>query len=179
MNFRQYLESIEDDEYEVGDDEDTPHSSYANTQGARRWGNQGAGILPIARTTGRILLNFRSKYVNEGQQFGVWGGKVDEDNLEMAARREFIEETEYSGNLQLIPAYRYSEPGFIYQNFIGIVDKEFDPELNWESEGFKWVSIQELSSVRPMHFGLVALLRNSGSQIQAIVQGIVAKRQRK
>ena len=169
MNFRQYLESIEDDEYETGADEDTPHSAYDNTQGARRWGNQGAGILPIARTTGRLLLNFRSKHVNEGRQWGVWGGKVDENNLEAAARREFIEETGYHGNIQMIPAFRYSEPGFIYQNFIGLLDDEFDPNLNWESEGFKWVDINELKEIRPMHFGLAGLLKNSGSQIQALL----------
>lgn len=170
MNFRQYLEAITDDDYEVGADEDTPSSAYANTQGARRWGNQGAGILPISKTTGRLLLNFRSQHVNEGRQWGVWGGKVDEDDITTAAKREFMEETGYSGNLQMIPAYRYSEPGFLYQNFIGILDDEFEPELNWESEGFKWVNISELVHIRPMHFGLVALLKNSGSQIQSIVQ---------
>jgi 8-oxo-dGTP pyrophosphatase MutT (NUDIX family) len=172
MNFRQYLESIADDEYEVGDDTHTHHSAYANTQGARRWGNQGAGILPIARTTGRILLNFRSKYVNEPHQWGNFGGKVDEENLEEAARREFVEETKYSGNIQIIPAYRYSESGFIYQNFIGIIDDEFEPHLDWESEGFKWVDASELRTIKPMHFGLVALLKNSGPKIQSIIKGL-------
>jgi 8-oxo-dGTP pyrophosphatase MutT (NUDIX family) len=168
MRFRQFLENAE---YDMGDDEDTPYSVYANDQGARRWGNQGAGVLPIAKTTGRLLLNLRSKYVNEGRQWGVWGGKVDETDLMSAAKRQFVEETGYSGGIQLIPAYKYTEPGFIYQNFIGIIDDEFQPRLDWESEGFKWVSLSGLKKVRPMHFGLVSLLQNSGPQIQSIISG--------
>ena len=160
--FRQFLE-----DYEVGADEDTPESAYDNTQGARRWGNIGAGILPIAKSTGRLLVNFRSKYVNEPHQFGVWGGKVDSDeNIEKAARREFVEETGYTGSMELIPAYVYQEPGFEYHNFLGIIPTEFKPIYNWETEGHEWVSLDNMGKLRPLHFGLATLLTKSDQKIR-------------
>jgi len=38
------------------------HSIYTNDI---FWGTIASGILPISKSTGRILIPFRSKYVNE------------------------------------------------------------------------------------------------------------------
>ena len=139
------------------------------------WGSVGAGVLPVCPTTGRALISFRSAYVQEPNTWGVWGGKLDlengdetEDDVEIAARREFREETGFSGQLRLIPAYVFRAKGgnFVYHNFIGIVSEEFEPELDWETEDFRWMTWDELNKLNRKHFGLVELLRNDSEAIE-------------
>jgi len=138
------------------------------------WGNVGAGILPIACTTGRLLIAHRSGQVMEPYTWGVWGGKVDDEqamDLEGEAKREFQEETGYSGSIEMHPAYVFrSSGGFEYHNFIGVLENEFEPRHNWETANHRWLTWEELQELSPKHFGLEALLSNSGSQIQQIIQ---------
>lgn len=143
---------------------------FNNSKGGKFWGDRAAGILPIARDSKRILLNLRSEYVNEPNQYGVYGGKVDGDetDLSLVAKREFKEESEYSGEIEMIPAYLFktADGAFSYQNFIGIIATEFEPEYDWESQGHLWVTFDELMDMinnKPnlMHFGLKALVKNS------------------
>lgn len=56
-------------------------ASFTNSSGDYFWGDVAAGILPISKSTGRILLNLRSKYVNEPITYGVYGGKLDHEDL--------------------------------------------------------------------------------------------------
>ena len=149
---------------------------------AEYWGKKGAGILPICIETKRLLIPFRSGQVLEPNTWGVWGGKIDlgEDDefertlsvdasVEAAAKREFIEETEYNGDIKLIPAYVYRDGSFAYHNFFGLVDYEFVPELNWETESYKWMTYEELKALPKKHFGLVALLKNSSKELEALL----------
>lgn len=149
---------------------------------ANYWGKKGAGILPICKETKRLLIPLRSDYVLEPNTWGVWGGKIDlgdEDeyertnnidaSVEAAAKREFVEETEYDGVIKLIPAYVYRDGTFAYHNFFGLVDYEFEPTLNWETEDFKWMTYQRLLSLPRKHFGLVALLKNSSKELEALL----------
>jgi 8-oxo-dGTP pyrophosphatase MutT (NUDIX family) len=134
------------------------------------WGSIGAGILPIAKTTGRILINYRSRWVNEGNTYGIWGGKLDNnnENLKDVAIREFVEETHYSGKIDLIPSYIFKDSDFKYHNFIGLIEDEFTPTLDWESEGFLWLTFDELIHLPDKHFGLIALLDNDKDKIEKI-----------
>jgi 8-oxo-dGTP pyrophosphatase MutT (NUDIX family) len=148
MRFKQYLETV-------------------------YWGNVGAGILPIAKNTGRILLNHRSQHVFEPNTYGVFGGKIDQEedlNPQAEARREFAEEAGYTGPIQLIPAYVYKVPTFTYYNFIGVIPSEFSPNIppehQWETQGWKWLYLDEVLQIEPKHFGLVALLKHSMSIIK-------------
>lgn len=142
---------------------------YDNKSGKPFWGNVGAGILPICTKTKRILVPLRSTYVNEPGTWGVWGGKLEEkedkNNPLKAAHREFREEAEYRGKLKLIPSYVYKTDGFEYHNFIGVVPEEFEPELNWETEKFKWVTLDELKKMK-LHFGLKELLEKGTKEIE-------------
>jgi len=136
------------------------------------WGHKGAGILPIACTTGRILIAHRSIAVEEPHTWGVWGGKIDDDDADLQdeAQREFREETGYNGNLEIHPAFVFrSAGGFEYHNFIGVLDEEFQPTLNWETDNYRWSTWEELQMLSPKHFGLEKLLVNSGSLIQQII----------
>lgn len=169
--FKLWLEAEE----EWGDGD---FADYDNDSGENFWGNVGAGVLPIARSTGRILLNFRSSYVNEPNTWGIWGGKVDDEHmmdLQAEARREFMEESGYNGSIQLTPAYIFKTSGFEYHNFIGVIPDEFEPDIppqhQWETEGHEWMTFEEVMSVEPKHFGLSGLLQHSGSAIQRLTQG--------
>lgn len=144
-------------------------ADYDNDLGGKFWGNRGAGVLPICKSSGRILIAMRSPDVNEPNTWGIFGGKIDNDDEtpEDAARRELTEETGYKGHLDIIPAYVWRSPDgtFVYSNFIGIVDEEFEPEYDWETAYANWVTLDELKELEPKHFGLKSLLKNSLSVI--------------
>ncbi len=136
-----------------------------------RWGNVAAGILPYSKSTNKFLLALRSNDVLEPNTWGIWGGKIEEedmDNIEQTAFREFEEETEYNGDMEILPSYIYKEEGFTFYNFIGLLDNEFIPELNWEQDGYKWVTIEELMTIEPKHFGLKLLIENNKHQLETL-----------
>lgn len=127
------------------------------------WGQAGAGILPVCKSTKRVLLNLRSPHVNEPSTYGTWGGAIDSnEDAKKAALREFQEESDYNGPIQLHKAYVFKTNGFTYTNFIGVVPKEFVPKLDWESAGFVWVPLSEIP--KPLHPGLERLLKDSSSK---------------
>lgn len=131
------------------------------------WGKAGAGVLPIAKDTGRVLVPLRSRYVNEPNTFGVWGGAVDPgESPKAAAKREFAEETGYRGTMKMVPAYTFKDGDFSYHNFIGLLDSEFEPRLDWENDDYKWLTFDELLKLRPKHFGLEGLIKNSKALIR-------------
>jgi 8-oxo-dGTP pyrophosphatase MutT (NUDIX family) len=140
------------------------------------WGSQGAGILAIATDTGKWLLGLRSNATTfEPGTWALIGGKMDENNPRNAAKREFIEETGYQGTFDLHQAHTYKspekgengEPKFVYHNFVGeIVKGHWEPKLNWETAKFIWVDYEGLQKIKPKHFGLIELLRNSDELIR-------------
>jgi len=163
-SFQQYLS--ESDDYTI----------YTNTKGGSFWGNRGAGILPIAKSTGRIMVILRSSYVNEPGTWGTIGGKIDDHETlpKTAAAREFEEETQQNPRdlLQVLPLAVYKSPDgtFEYHNFAGVVQDEFVPVLNWESEDYKWITYDELLKLDNKHFGLDYLIKNSKSQIRSLTK---------
>lgn len=48
-------------------------------------------------------------------------------------------------------------------NFIGILDEEFNPILDWETKDYKWCSFDEMIKLEPKHFGLKLLLEDKKS----------------
>jgi 8-oxo-dGTP pyrophosphatase MutT (NUDIX family) len=131
------------------------------------WGRQGAGAIIMAKDTGRILLPFRSATVEQPHTFGVWGGAIDNNEKPIdAVKRETKEEIGYNGNIQFYPLYVFqsTNTGFKYHNFLGIVDHEFKPNLNWETDNFIWVKYGDWPN--PLHFGLKALIQHSGNDIK-------------
>ncbi len=146
---------------------------YDNDSNESFWGNTGSGILPFCNKTKRFLINHRSNYVNEPNTWGIWGGKIDDDERPSeAALRELREECGYTGHIELIDAYvfRSSGGGFTFYNFIGIVDDEFIPQLDWESKGYEWIEYDDLLIKDNLHFGLEMLLENSSKLFENLVQ---------
>lgn len=160
---------------------DSDHQDALLTTGF--WGRQGAGAIIIAQDTGRILLPHRSRNVQEPNTWGTWGGAIDsKENPETAAKREVEEEAGYSGNIKMIPLAIFKKDTFKkntgekntgekntfkYYNFAAIVDHEFEPKLNWETQGYKWVNFGDWPT--PLHPGLKWLLANDSDAIESIL----------
>lgn len=133
------------------------------------WGRKGAGCVVFALSTGRMLLAHRSEWVLEPHTWGTWGGAIDPtEDPQVAALRELAEESgfEVDDKLRVIESHVFDSAGgdFRYHNFIVVVDHEFTPELNWESQGSAWVAPNELPA--NLHPGL-----------QAFVSSVIAKEQ--
>jgi len=170
--FEQEIREIEGEEGPALGD----HGLAAGGQ-TKFWGSRAAGILPICPKTKRIMLVKRSEMVNEPGTWGIPGGQIDKnESFANAARREMSEELSYSGEVKITPAFLFKSGTFQYQNFIGVVPEEFEPEFHVEKDGiiesddFGWYGIDELSSL-PLHFGVKALLANSKSLIRDILFG--------
>lgn len=143
-------------------DDDREHQQALNQTGF--WGRRGAGCIILARDTGRFCIAHRSSKVEQPGTWGTWGGAIDEgEDPASAAQREVAEEAGYSGPMKMVPLYVFKhESGFTYYNFLAIVEREFQPRLDWETQGYDWVEYGAWPS--PLHPGLQAVLSDAPSQ---------------
>lgn len=153
---------------------DSDHAAALERTGF--WGQRGAGCIMVAKDTGRILIAHRaSKGVEEPETWGTWGGAVDSSNtFEETVIKEVEEECGYHGSLNLVPIYKFVHTsGFVYQNFIAIIDAEFTPQLNWESQGYEWCEFGDWP--HPLHPGLQKVFADSASMntLEKIITAIV------
>ncbi len=128
------------------------------------WGRAAAGALVLARSTSRLLIAHRAEGTLQAGTWGTWGGAVDagESALETVAR-ELSEEAGFDRAFDAVPLMVFEHgTGFTYSNFLVVVDQEFDPVLNWETQGFGWFAYGEWPD--PLHFGLEKLLNHKPSQ---------------
>jgi len=130
------------------------------------WGTEAAGILAFAKKDKEFLISLRSPHVNEPNTYGIIGGKLDGSETPIAgAKREFLEETGYHGQMQLSVLKEFHATNFTYTNFLGIIPMKFNPSPDensrWETSGFNWVSLDQLIQTEPKHFGLQYLLHDS------------------
>lgn len=124
--------------------------------------DQAVGAFIICETTGRALLQLRGRTSDTPLTWGTFGGGVDEgENLEMALKRELHEECNFTGNLKLVPLYRFvsDDKTFEYYTFIGLVEEEFAPITNHETEDYRWFDATNKKAYpTPLHPGLEDLL---------------------
>lgn len=122
---------------------------------------QGAGVLLVARDTGRVLLLKRSESVStEPGTWAIPGGKVDRgETVQTAAIRELREEAGYGGPMVVSakPIFILEGADLVFSTYIGLVEHEFEPWLNWESDDAKWCRLSRLP--RPIHFGVKEMMR--------------------
>jgi len=131
-------------------------------------GNKGAGAIILAKSTGKILVSFRSKDVDQPHTWGVWGGITNKKETPIAgATREATEELGDFELIDSIPLYvfRDKKAGFVFHNFLFVVDKQFTPspkrKEKWETEGHRWVEFGDWP--KPLHFGLKDLIKDKVS----------------
>jgi 8-oxo-dGTP pyrophosphatase MutT (NUDIX family) len=137
---------------------DLDHEAALTTTGF--WGRRGAGCLFYALQTGRFLIAMRSDMVAEPCTWGTWGGAVDGGSSpEETVRREVWEEAGYDEPFELIHVHTYKHSsGFVYDNFIAVVEHEFEPTLDEETAEYMWVKEGRWPSY--LHFGMVDLIAN-------------------
>jgi 8-oxo-dGTP pyrophosphatase MutT (NUDIX family) len=146
----------------VKEDNDAEHRAALEKTGF--WGKQGAGCIFVAKDSGKFCIAHRSGSVEQPNTWGTWGGAIDSgEDPESAAAREVREEAGWNGKFNLLPMFVFSHhSGFRYSNFLAVVETEFTPQLNWESQGFTWVEYGDWP--QPLHPGLAALLNDPASQ---------------
>lgn len=140
------------------EDADEEHGEALGETGF--WGRRGAGCIVVARSSQRILLPLRSQGVLEPGTWGVWGGAVDQGStVEASVLKELNEEAGFVGETELLFLIDFvdEDSGFVYSNYLAIVDEEFTPILNWESDQAEWFELEALPS--PLHFGVEYILR--------------------
>lgn len=120
------------------------------------WGDAGAGVIFRAKDSGRVLLAFRSEFVNEPHTWGVWGGAIEAGEAPaVAVRREVAEECGYHGPLNMKVLYVFTKDQFKFTTFLADVPTEFVPRLDWETEDYQWCTPGDWPN--PLHFGIKAL----------------------
>ena len=127
------------------------------------WGKRAAGVIFLAKSTGRFMLAHRSSKVLEPDTWGTWGGAIDQAETPVrACLREIKEETGYTGRVKLFPLYVFKHgSGFTYYNFLAVVPSEFTPVFNWETQGSDWVPFKKWP--HPLHPGAAKLLQDGPS----------------
>jgi 8-oxo-dGTP pyrophosphatase MutT (NUDIX family) len=127
-----------------------------------KWTPGGAGCLIYATETSKFLLLFRSDLVSMPWTWGFPGGKIDAgERPAQAAGREVFEETGWDiGDrpMRLIHINSTHAPRFRFYTFAVIVDQEFEPRLNWESQEHRWCSTDDIPG--PLHWGVQQTLEN-------------------
>ena len=123
-----------------------------------------AGACILTKDTNRILLQQRSMDSSYSRNWGLFGGKVEQnENVSQGLLRELKEEIGLDPISEIIKVYPLDQyhsrdKTFSYYTFVIIVEKEFIPKLNEESGGYSWVNINYFP--KPLHPGTRRTLFN-------------------
>jgi len=126
-----------------------------------------AGVLFLARDTGRCLLQLRNSDKRFKHTWGFWGGIIENGETPFECiQRELQEEIGFVPDLQKlnpIDIYQSRNKQFYYYSFAYVTDSEFQPTINAESAGYAWVNIGVWP--KPLHQGAYnTLMRNGGTE---------------
>lgn len=124
----------------------------------------GAGSIVLSQKTGRLLLGRRAFWISEPGSWNMWGGSIEpgSDSLRTAAD-ELYEESGYGGRVRFesLLYYESVEKPFHYQNYLAIVDEEYQPWECRETVSWQWFELEDVLS--PLHFGVEALFADPES----------------
>lgn len=134
---------------------------------AGRETGKGAGMICYCPATGRFLLMKRSTECDYPRTWCGLGGGVEEgEDLDEAVRREAYEEAGFPidkpCDLKYIGCQK--QPGFEFHNYLGLVNEEFEPQLNDEHTDYQWSEWENFpDKMHPLMMG--ALGSERGQQI--------------
>lgn len=126
-----------------------------------------AGVVFLAKDTGRCLLQLRNSDKRFKNTWGFWGGMIEKgETVYECIQRELTEEIGFVpelAKLNPIDVYQSKDQKFYYYSFVYVVEKEFSPVLNGESAGYAWVNIGVWP--QPLHNGArLTLNKNGGTE---------------
>lgn len=126
-----------------------------------------AGVVFLAKDTGRCLLQLRNSDKRFKNTWGFWGGLIEKgETVYQCIQRELTEEIGFVpelAKLNPIDVYQSKDQKFYYYSFVYVVEKEFSPVLNGESAGYAWVNIGVWP--QPLHNGArLTLNKNGGTE---------------
>jgi ADP-ribose pyrophosphatase YjhB (NUDIX family) len=133
-----------------------------------------AGVVFLAKNTGRCLLQLRNSNKRFKNTWGFWGGVIENNESPYECiQRELREEIGFVPELQKlnpIDVFQSRDKNFYYYSFVAVIENEFMPKLNGESAGYAWVNIGDWP--QPLHYGSkLTLMRNGGTdKLHAILQ---------
>ncbi len=113
---------------------------------------RGVGAIIVSENSGRVMTVLRSPKETHPNTWTFAGGKVNyEESFIDALQRELQEELNLTKIKKITPLHKYQSRSkdFVYETYIVLVDREFNPELNWENTGYAWTDIDNLPS--PLH----------------------------
>ena len=120
-----------------------------------------AGALFFARDTGRFLFLHRTQS-KHSQVWGLAGGTAESgETAWQACEREIAEEIGAQTITKTIPLERFRsrDSEFEYHTYVCVVEREFQPVLNQEHDGYAWVAYSAWP--RPLHYGVRNTLNKS------------------
>lgn len=133
-----------------------------------------AGVLPICKKTGRVMLIRRGFKQSQPGTWASFGGKfeIGEDkNPKENALREFVEESGYEGKFKISnkPLDVYNTNHLRFYTFVGLFNEEFVPDLEKEQEAvdFGWFNIDELPD--DLHPGVIDMFKIKTKTIKKII----------
>ena len=115
---------------------------------------EASGCIFLSTTTGRVMMQLRSEKVTHSKKCGFFGGKSeDQERPSETLYREIEEEVGKVDIAKVIPVSKFTSKNgkFIYNSFVVLVNEEFIPKLNSESNGYCWVAIEKWP--KPLHPG--------------------------
>lgn len=133
-----------------------------------------AGVLPICKSTGRIMLIRRGQHQSQPGTWASFGGKFEkgEDrNPKDTAIREFTEESGYKGKFKISSSpLDVSETNhLVFYTYIGLFDTEFIPDLgpSEEASDYGWFYLNEFPS--ELHQGVGSMFKQHKKTLENII----------
>ena len=133
-----------------------------------------AGVLPICKETGRLLLIRRGQKQSQAGTWASFGGKFEsgeDKNPKENALREFVEESGYGGKFKISnkPLDVYNTNHLIFYTFVGMFDNEFVPDLEQgeEASDYGWFELENLPS--DLHPGVFEMFEKNKKTISKII----------
>lgn len=131
------------------------------------------GVLIYDRTKDKFLLQQRSKKSSYALTWGVWGGKLNEnESFVDGLKRELKEELGSVPNIfKMFPIDIFHTPdqNFVYLSYLVIVDNYDDFEINEETNDYVWMDFEHIDKMN-LHPGFLKSFEKKKNQIFNIKQ---------
>jgi 8-oxo-dGTP pyrophosphatase MutT (NUDIX family) len=127
------------------------------------------GALIVSKSTGRALMQLRSREESHSMCWGLWGGKLENNEGDLEGlNRELCEELGMPGvpdTLAISHVYTFTtrDKRFRHVSYLILCEKEFIPVINEESAGYCWVNLWDWP--QPLHRNTGKMFNSRGFKI--------------